>query len=1099
MSIRLKLVIIFLVIALIPAFFVSVITFTNYRHSLEHFRLMQLQDIVSYKADKIETYFSTLKANVEISQHFYNIKTNLPVLNRLAHNTSDPEFLKAKSMLDDQLQEIQTVLGLMDIMLISPKGEVVYSSNPVHYSRDFLGSVTGLVQKAFHGDKNKVYFSEIYINKNDSSRFEMLVMAPVTDLNGSFTGIIAFEVDMSDLYKLVQEATGLGQTGETLIGKKIGNEVVYLTSLRHDPQAALTKKITLGSDVGLPIQEAAQGMTGAASSVDYRGREVIAAWRYIPLLDWGVVGKIDTQEAFAEVRNLQKLVWLILCIVFVLAVIVSFAFARSISEPIKKLTDGAEIIGRGNLDHKVGTDFQDEIGQLSRSFDKMTHDLKNITASRDELNKEIIEREKAEEALKIANERLVLAQRSAGAGIWNWDLTTGKLDWSPELFRLFGLDAAGTEVTFDLWKKTLHPEDLHIAQEKIIQAIRDHTTLQSEYRIVLPKGKVRWINALGNALYDEHGKAVRMSGICLDITKRKRLELMVKKKSKEQQVIFDSVPAMVFYKNTENRFIRTNKMFEDLMGLPKKELEGRSLFDIYPWALAEASWKDDKEVIESGKAKMGIIEPLETPKGRRWVQTDKIPFWDTQGAVKGVIGFSVDITERKRADEELRKLNRTLNALRDSDLAIIRSADENDYLNDVCRIIVEDCGYPMVWIGFADSSENKSVRPVAQAGFDKGYIDSLDIVWSDTERGRGPTGTAIRTGKACLCNNILTNPDFEPWRREAIKRGYASSLSLPLISENNVFGALNIYSPSLEGFSQDEAQLLAELAGDLSYGILSIRLRAERDKAQEILRRDKETLERLAMERSQELIRARIELERAKRLSDIGTLASTVAHELRNPLAAIGMAASNIKRKAKDQALDSHISNIEKKVKESDQIISNLLFYSRIRPPHHEKVRISSVLDECGDITEKFPRKQISLVKTLDALKNIDIEADPIQIKEVFYNILDNACDAVDDVSGRIEISGEDKGSHIKISVTDNGIGIDSEHLARIFEPFFTTKAKGTGLGLSVCQQIINFHNGLIEAQSTLEKGTSIIVTLPKKKKAPAAEEPAQAGADEAS
>ena len=131
---------------------------------------------------------------------------------------------------------------------------------------------------------------------------------------------------------------------------------------------------------------------------------------------------------------------------------------------------------------------------------------------------DITEQKRAEGALRTANERLVLAQQSAGAGIWDWDMVTGKLDWSPELFRLFRLDPATAEATFDSWRSVIHPEDRQVAEERIERAIQNRAPLDSEYRIVLPTGETRWISALGNTTYDGSGKPERMSGICIDIT-----------------------------------------------------------------------------------------------------------------------------------------------------------------------------------------------------------------------------------------------------------------------------------------------------------------------------------------------------------------------------------------------------------------------------------------------------------------------------------------------------------------------------------------------------------------------------------------------------
>lgn len=190
--------------------------------------------------------------------------------------------------------------------------------------------------------------------------------------------------------------------------------------------------------------------------------------------------------------------------------------------------------------------------------------------------------------------------------------------------------------------------------------------------------------------------------------------------------------------------------------------------------------------------------------------------------------------------EKLARLNHTLRALSDSDHAMIHAKDETEYLDEVCRIIIEDCGHAMVWIGYTEGDEDKTVRPVAQYGFDEGYIENLNITWADTKRGRGPTGTAIRTGKHSICKNMLTDPDFEPWREEAIKRGYASSIVFPLIADNKTLGAISIYSREPDSFLDEEVKLLAELADDLAFGITNLRLQAAHDKAVKELRKSEE-------------------------------------------------------------------------------------------------------------------------------------------------------------------------------------------------------------------------------------------------------------------
>ncbi|PSH03388.1 MAG: hypothetical protein CXZ00_12575 [Acidobacteria bacterium] len=195
-----------------------------------------------------------------------------------------------------------------------------------------------------------------------------------------------------------------------------------------------------------------------------------------------------------------------------------------------------------------------------------------------------------------------------------------------------------------------------------------------------------------------------------------------------------------------------------------------------------------------------------------------------------------DIEERKRWEKQLQRLNRTLKAKSDSSQALLHVSDESSYLQEVCRIVTQYCGHALMWIGFAENDKNKTVRPVASAGFEDGYLEITNMTWDDSANGRGPTGTAIRTGKPAMCRNILTDPKFLPWREEASKRGYASSLVIPLIDENKAFGVLNVYSRVPDGFSIEEVSMLTELAADLSLGIRTLRLRAAHAQAEEALR-----------------------------------------------------------------------------------------------------------------------------------------------------------------------------------------------------------------------------------------------------------------------
>jgi PAS domain S-box-containing protein len=198
------------------------------------------------------------------------------------------------------------------------------------------------------------------------------------------------------------------------------------------------------------------------------------------------------------------------------------------------------------------------------------------------------------------------------------------------------------------------------------------------------------------------------------------------------------------------------------------------------------------------------------------------------------------VSARDRAAAERRRARRALTALSATNQALVHATNETTLLADICRIVVEEAGYKLAWVGFAEQDDRKTVRPAAHAGIEAGYLENIGITWADNPRGRGPTGTAIRTGRPAVCRDMLRDPSFEPWRADALKRGYASSLVLPLQDQDRVFGALSIYAVEPDAFDVAESSLLQEMAGDLGYGLVTLRARAAQHRTQVALRESEE-------------------------------------------------------------------------------------------------------------------------------------------------------------------------------------------------------------------------------------------------------------------
>jgi len=167
----------------------------------------------------------------------------------------------------------------------------------------------------------------------------------------------------------------------------------------------------------------------------------------------------------------------------------------------------------------------------------------------------------------------------------------------------------------------------------------------------------------------------------------------------------------------------------------------------------------------------------------------------------------------------------------------VRAQAEPALLDAVCEILVRQGGYRMAWVGYAQSGAERSVQPVAKAGAETAYLETASISWADDDRGRGPSGMAIRTGRTQVNRDFRSNPDMAPWREAALARGFLSSIALPLKGEDAPLGVLCVYAAEPDAFDAAEVNLLDELAQDLGFGIATLRAREAHRRAEEMVAR----------------------------------------------------------------------------------------------------------------------------------------------------------------------------------------------------------------------------------------------------------------------
>ncbi len=198
--------------------------------------------------------------------------------------------------------------------------------------------------------------------------------------------------------------------------------------------------------------------------------------------------------------------------------------------------------------------------------------------------------------------------------------------------------------------------------------------------------------------------------------------------------------------------------------------------------------------------------------------------------------FSADMTTRKPKMMTRSALTRELRAITNCNQALLRAENEQGLIEEICRIICEEAGYRMAWVGYVNHDEARSVTPRAWSGAEEDYLSQEGLTWADNPAGHRPLGIAIRSGETAYAQDLTREYESIPWAEHAKARGFRSAIALPLKDEQgNTFGVLCIYSAKIQAFTPDEIKLLEELAADLAFGIMTLRARIERERAKEIL------------------------------------------------------------------------------------------------------------------------------------------------------------------------------------------------------------------------------------------------------------------------
>jgi PAS domain S-box-containing protein len=661
---------------------------------------------------------------------------------------------------------------------------------------------------------------------------------------------------------------------------------------------------------------------------------------------------------------------------------------------------------------------------------------------------------------------------------------------SPRFAEIIGIDGDAVLREPSLVLDVAHPDD---REELILRYRQAADTLRSfcwEGRFVV-LDQLRWVRLESHPTPLPDGSS-RWNGVLSDITERRQAQ--------QQLALLDfamgKIREAAYVMDEQGRFHYVNEEACRRHGRNREDMLQLRVVDIDALIRTDGEWAKIWErnrnlgatVFETAHVGSdGKSFPVEI-----FVQHfdfDEKPF---------ALTLVRDISERKLYEAALQRINRTLRVLSEGKAALIRATDENDLYSRMCEVIVDTGGYRMACVGVPDQDAGKTVRPVAYAGFEDGYFSEAQITWGDEPTGRGPMGMAIRAGLIQINNDTALNPLVEPWRESLLRRGYRSTIGLPLKTESETFGCLVIIAAEPNAFGAEEVQLLTDLAENVSFGVSAIRERRRREEAER-------------------------RLQQAVKLEALGQIAGGVAHDFNNVLTSVlGFARFIAEDSEPHSPLRGYAQNILDAGGRGKALTRQILTLARAGEKKQKQFSLAELIKGSQALLygSVSPGSRVVVEAADDAAL---IDGDPDQVSQVVLNLIFNASDAlegkpglvtlevrpthVDDAARTLErrhqvssasdllcVWTDEDGTahavlgtfdaiepHVSLIITDTGRGMEPALLTKVFDAFFTTKAigKGTGLGLAVVQRVVLGHGGAIVVESRPGRGTRFEVILP--------------------
>ena len=683
-----------------------------------------------------------------------------------------------------------------------------------------------------------------------------------------------------------------------------------------------------------------------------------------------------------------------------------------------------------------------------------------------------IERQHIEDALRESEQRWQLAVKGTNDGIWDWNVKTNQVFFSTRWKQMLGYEDEEISNHLDEWASRVHPDDI----DWVMQTIQNHFDNKtpfyiSEHRVRCKDGNYKWILDRGQALWDSGGNVLRMAGSHTDITERKLANAQLRQSEVRFQILARATNDAVWDWNLLTNKLWWNDSVQTLFGYSAESIECN-----IDWWYERVHPEDRRRIVADIQAVVESTQPFWSNE-YRFLKADGsyahifdrgyVVRDDTEQEPLRMIGAMMDISERKRVQEQLVRQNLRIQLFSDITLKIRTSLQIDEILQtsvtEVQKLLNAD---RVLIIRLFEDASMKALKEAVVPGLPVVLGQDIDDGCFDEQYIE-----KYRQGRVSAVDDI-EKADIQPCHAEFLKSfNVKSNLVVPIIVQNQLWGLLIAHQCARpRQWSDWETELLQQLADQIGIAVSQAKLLEQETRQREELARSNEELQQFAF---------------------------IASHDLQEPLRKITAFGDRLKATCQDGLTEKgydYLQRMQNAAERMQVLIEDLLTLSRIttRAQPFVEVNLARVTQEVlSDLEIRIAQTQAYIeIGELPTIK-----ADPLQMRQLLQNLIGNALKfhlenepaIVKIYSKKFIDEDEDKNQQLnseyyQIIVEDNGIGFDEKYLDRIFSVFQRlhgrTEYEGTGMGLAICRKIVERHQGSITAKSEPGKGASFIVTI---------------------